>query len=265
MFVLRLENKDMKKVLAIIILLFVVLIAGCGQDKLISGKTTVQQINETKLLKVGVDTTIPLYSFRDNDGNLVGYDIDILDEVSKRLGLHIKYYFSNTDALYAGLNSKRFDIAVGHTVIMKGKNYDYSIPYKSTKTVIVRKKGIDEKINLSNLKGRSIYLPITSVYAVIANKYNLYLQQAEKYEDGIVNLENGKSEYMIFDKEVIERILVEKGIHDLEIGYTFPEEQNIGMMFRKGNDPFVKSVNNALEEMKNDGTMKKYEDKWFTK
>ncbi|WP_379970342.1 substrate-binding periplasmic protein [Ectobacillus sp. sgz5001026] len=254
----------MKKGFAILTLFLVLLTVGCGQDKLQNGKTTIAQINETKEVRIGVDPTIPLYSFVDKNGHLSGYDIDIMEEAAKRLGLHTKYYYANSDSLIAGLNSKRFDVTTGHIVITNDKNkFDFSIPYKQTTTVIIQKKGQDEKINLSNLKGLGISLPITSVYASIANKYNMFVMQGDTFVNGILDVEKGKTKYMLFDKEVIDSVLAENKIDDIEVGYTFPQQQSIGLMYRKGNDSLVQTFNKKLEEMKNDGTMKKLEDKWF--
>ncbi len=239
---------------------------GCGQDKLSNGKTPLVQMNESKQLKIGINPTVPLYASLDKNGNLSGFDIDVIEEVAKRLGVKTKYYFSNGDSLFAGLSSKRYDVATSHMEIVKErqKMYDFSKPYQETNTVIVEKSEQKKPLNLNNLKGASITLPITSYYASLARNYKMYVMQGETFESGMIDLENGKSKYMIFDKDVVQRYIADKQINDLKISYTFPEKQQIGMMFRKGNTDLVTKVNEKLNEMENDGTIKRLTDKWFT-
>ncbi|WP_416827955.1 transporter substrate-binding domain-containing protein [Ectobacillus polymachus] len=256
----------MKKISCIVLTLVLMLVtAGCGQDKLSNGKTPLAQINESKELKIGLDPSVPIYAFLDKDGTLSGFDIDVMEEVAKRMGVKTKYYYSNWDSLFAGLSSQRFDVATGHIEITKDrqKTYDFSKAYKDTETVIVEKDGQKKALNLGNLKNTAITLPITSYYASLARNYKMYIIQGETFADGMQNLENGKSKYMIFDRDVIQRYLVDKQINDINVGYTFPEKQQVGLMFRKGNSDLVNTINEKLNEMESDGTMNKIKAKWF--
>lgn len=257
----------MKKMGYILVILAVMLVtAGCGQDKLSNGKTPLAQINESKEIKIGVDPSIPLYAYVDKNGTLSGYDIDMMEEVAKRLGVKTKYYFSNEDSLFAGLSSQRFDVAAGHIEMTKErqKTYDFSKSYQETETVIVDKDGKKKALNLNNLKGESVTLPITSVYATFARAYKMNVAQGETFENGMMDLENGKSKYMIYDHAVIQRFMVDNQINDLKIEYTLPEKLPIGLMFRKGNADLVNKMNEKLNEMENDGTMNKIKNKWLS-
>ena len=89
---------------------------GAGDDTTAAGSESQEATaaNEYNLitdgvLKVGVDDTMPPMEYRDESNELVGFDIDMGNEIASRLGLEIEWVPTDWDGLLLGLSSKKYD------------------------------------------------------------------------------------------------------------------------------------------------------------
>ena len=91
----------MKK-LIVLLLLFAVLFVGCGKQ---GGDTSVRKV------LVGTEGTYKPFNYQDEAGNLIGYDIDVLKEVDKRIDdLEFEFAAVQWDSLFLGLETGKYDM-----------------------------------------------------------------------------------------------------------------------------------------------------------
>lgn len=105
----------MKKsiVLSIVALLVMSLIAGCGfgEDKVLD------RMEKTKVLNVAFEGTYPPFNYLDDNGDLTGFDVDISNELAKRLGVKANFITSKWEGLIGGLKADKFDIIIGQMTV----------------------------------------------------------------------------------------------------------------------------------------------------
>lgn len=128
----------MKKWLLLIALfMFGALLTGCGQNE--KENDLFAQIKEKGELKIGTEGTYPPFTFHDETGELTGFDVEIAKEVAKRLGVKPVFVETQWDAMFAGLDAKRFDMIANQVGIRpdRQEKYDFSNPYITSAAVLV--------------------------------------------------------------------------------------------------------------------------------
>lgn len=132
----------MKKTLFTAVLIcFVLIISGCGtnkanpdnQDQPASEEQEQdlwKKVQDEGKLLIGTEGTYPPFTFHDDKGELTGFDVEISKEVAKRLGLKPEFLETQWDAMFAGLDSKRFDMIANQVGIRpdRQEKYDFSDP-----------------------------------------------------------------------------------------------------------------------------------------
>ena len=113
--------KKIKKIaFSLLLLITAVALVACGNNEKSDDKANKDKNNETASLydqikEEGVLTSelkvhIAPYTFHDESGKLTGYDVEVIREVAKRMGVEVKFEETQWDAMFAGLNAKRFNL-----------------------------------------------------------------------------------------------------------------------------------------------------------
>lgn len=119
----------MKKILALLTVVMVVVFVGCGKEKEV--KTT------EKVYVIGTNAEYPPFEYLENS-KIVGLDPDIMEEFSKRMGFQYKWANMNFDGLISALQTRKVDIIIaGMSISDERKKYiNFSTPYISQQCAI---------------------------------------------------------------------------------------------------------------------------------
>ena len=168
------------KILALLgILCLVFSLTACGNSdngkSSKSAKTPWEQIKAKGVLKVGTSGTLYGASYHEDKSNkLTGYDVEVVREIAKRLGLKPEFQEMGIDAMLPSLQSGKIDIAANDIGVTKEreKNFTFSDPYKySWGVAIVRAKDHSGIEKLEDLKGKKAAGAATTIYSQIAKKF----------------------------------------------------------------------------------------------
>ena len=259
--------KNIKKAVLLLAVLSVVvgMFTACSTDKKEDGRTT---------FTVGFDAEFPPYGYKDDNGEYVGFDLDLAEEVCKRNGWNLVKQPIDWDSKDMELNSGSIDcIWNGFTLNGREHDYTWSKAYVDNSQVVIVKSDSGIK-KLSDLKGKVVIVQAdSSALAALtgedATEENLELAagfkslvQVSDYNSAFMNLESGAVDAVAMDIVVasyqIEKRSAAFKILDYEIA---AEEYGVG--FKKGNEALRDQVQNALEEMAADGTLAEISKKWF--
>ncbi|MBU8854974.1 MULTISPECIES: amino acid ABC transporter substrate-binding protein [Priestia] len=266
----------MKKFAALLSLLlaFTVVLAACGSsskneanngDNKSSQEDLYNKVKKDGVLTIGTEGTYPPFTFHDDKQKLTGFDVELAQEVAKRLGVKAEFKETQWDAMFAGLNSKRFDMIANEVGIREDrkKKYDFSDPYiKSGAVLIVRK---DEKniTSFDDLKGKKSAQSLTSNYKDLAQSYGATLVNAKGFAQAVDLITSKRTDATINDKLSFLDYKKKHPNAPVKIADEKNDGSASGFTFRKGNDKLVEEVNKALKDMKKDGTYAKISKKWF--
>ena len=258
----------MKKIFALcmMLVLAVTALAGCGSNS--------AQKEESKKIVVGLDDSFPPMGFKDEKNEIVGFDIDLANEVAKRLGREVEFKAIDWNSKEAELKSGRVDILWnGLDITDKRKeNMLFSEPYMDNRQIVfVAKDGKVAVASEADLAGKTIGTQsggTTEEYFENKPELKSSMKEVKYYPDYInafMDLENGRLDAVVGD-EIIGRYYISKHPDEIQaIDTVIGTVSQFGIAFRKDDQKLRDEVQKVFNEMKADGTVAKISEKWFAK
>jgi polar amino acid transport system substrate-binding protein len=263
------KRKIMRKAITVfsLLLLGTALLFGAGvQETNLSGLEYVMDRGE---LILGLDDSFPPMGFRDDNGEIAGFDIDLAKEVASRMGVELKLQTIDWDAKVLDLNSRNIDVIWNGLTITdeRKEQIEFSKPYIANRQIVITRadSGIVTKSDLSGKKvglqlGSSAEDAVNGEPAVLDTFENLY-----KYQDNIqalIDLENGNIDAVVVD-EILGRYYIGKRVGTFAVASESFAQEQYGIGFRKGETDLVKRVDSIIDEMVEDGTAAEISRAWF--
>ena len=261
----------MKKIASIcsMLLLATIIFAGGTQEGTAGNDDSLKYIMEKGNIVLGLDDSFPPMGFRDENGEIAGFDIDLAKEVCKRLGVELKLQPIDWDAKILDLNSRDIDIIWNGLTITdeRKEKIDFSKPYIANRQIVIVQagSGLNYKADLS---GKKIGIQLGSSAEDAVSKDPAVLEsfaELVKYQDNVqalMDLGTGRIDAVVVD-EILGRYYVsgKPGIYEVAEDYFAEEEYGIG--FRKGENAFINAVDQVIDQMATDGAAAEISKKWF--
>ena len=114
--------------------------AGELQQQL-TGESTLEQVLQRGVLKVGMDTFVP-WAMKDKNGELIGFEIDVATRLAQDMGVKVQFVPTQWDGIISALQTGKFDVIIGGMGIVPKRNIkvNFSIPYDHTGMSLVAHK-----------------------------------------------------------------------------------------------------------------------------
>ena len=217
---------------------------------------------------VGFDASFPPYGYKDDDGEYVGFDLDLAQEVCDRNGWELKKQPIDWDAKDMELSSGTIDcIWNGFTMNGREDDYTWSEPYVDNSQVVVVAEDSGIK-TLEDLAGKIVEVQADSSalaalegdQKVLAGTFS-QLTQVPDYNTAFMDLEAGAAEAVAMDVGVAKYQIESRGGGYITLDETISTEQ-YAVGFKKGNEKLRDQVQKTLDEMSEDGTFMTIAKKW---
>ena len=217
---------------------------------------------------VGFDQDFPPMGFVGDDGQYTGFDLELAQEVAKRLNLEYKPQPIAWDSKDMELESGNVDcIWNGFTMNGREEDYTWSEPYMANTQVFVV-AGASGIATLEDLAGKVVEVQ-TDSSAEAALKENPELEASfgqllitADYNTAFMDLEQGAVDAIAMDVIVAGYQIQQRNADFVILDETLAAEE-YGIGFKKGNEELRDKVQGALEEMAADGTLTAVSEKWF--
>ncbi|MCR5693403.1 MAG: amino acid ABC transporter substrate-binding protein [Clostridia bacterium] len=266
----RLETSVMKKtfVILLICLVLVSLVPGCGLP-LDSEDDSLQKVLDAGKFVLGLDVGFPPMGYTDEQGNIVGFDIDVAREVCKRMGVELVTKGIDWDTKEDVLNDGTIDcIWNGLSVTpARAKSMNLSDPYMKNELIFVVLGSSDAK-SISDLTGKKIGVQSGSTAKETLEKSDLYKYRSISvlaYEDNLTLLEslkNGEIDCALVDSVVAYRYIFSSEAQFFVLSDSLGEEE-YAIGFRKNDKKLRDKVQEIISDMKADGTLGNISKSWF--
>lgn len=255
-------NKKIGIIIGITLLAFLVIGASSAGFLDFLGDGTGDAANDDDTLIVGFDAEFPPYGYKDDNGEYVGFDLDLAQEVCDRNNWTLVKQPIDWDAKDSELDSGSIDcIWNGFTINGREDDYTWSEPYIDNKQVVVVKT--DSGINsLADLEGKTVETQKDSsaLSALEGDNKTLAdtfadLTQVADYNTAFMDLESGACDAVAIDIGVAQYQISQKGSDQYKILDEEISSEQYGVGFKKGNDELKDKVQATLDEMFEDGTV----------
>lgn len=214
-------------------------------------------------LTVGTSPDYPPYESLDQNNKIVGYDIDVINTIGKKMGVKVNVVGQNFDGLVPALISKKIDlIAAGMTVTPERKKaVNFTAPYDRSENVILTRK---ENVNLNKptlLNGKSIGVQLGTLQEQLAQGVKgANVKSFNLFTDAAVALQTRQIDSMILDRVVAQQFT--KAYPDLRIAGTLAKSQK-AFAVRKDCSDVVARMNTVLGQLEKSGELSTIRKKWF--
>ena len=207
------------------------------------------------------------WSYHDESDTLVGYDVEVSRAIAEKLGVEPEYVESDWDSLFAGLDAGRFDMVCNGVEVTdeRALTYDFTTPYGYIHTALAVRKDNDEIKTFEDLKGKTTANSLASTYMELAESYGATVQGIDTLEETIQLLAAGRIDATLnADVSFYDYLKVHPDANFKIVAQT-EDASHVAIPLRKGDNSatLLEAVNNAIDELRADGTLKELSEKYF--
>lgn len=216
-------------------------------------------------ITIATESTYKPLSFKDAQGNLVGFEIDLANAMCAEAKLKCNIISQDWDGLIPGLQAKKYHaIMAGMSdTPERRKVITFSEPYLMNQLVVIGKKGDNKEFG--DLAGKNVAVHRSSTASEYLEKHFPKAVQKgyDSQENTYLDLEAGRSDYLISDSiPALYWLQSDKGKNFEVKGQPINIDDKIAMAFRQ-NDPLIGKFNTALASLRSNGTYDKINQKYF--
>jgi ABC-type amino acid transport/signal transduction systems, periplasmic component/domain len=222
-------------------------------------------IQQAGVFKIGTEGTYAPFTFHDQSGKLVGFDVEIGEAVAEKLGVKAEFIEGKWDGLIAGIDSKRYDAVINQVGITEARKqkYDFSDPYIASKAVLIVRANDEEIKSFEDLKGKKAAQSLTSNYGKLAEQSGAELVATDGFDQSIQLVLTRRADATINDSLSFYDFKKQKPDAPVKIAAEQADAEHSGIIVRKGDPELVEAINKALAEIRADGTYDKISQKYF--
>ena len=203
----------------------------------------------------------PPLEYVDENGEIVGFEVDLIKEMSKVSGVEMKYINTAWDTIFAGLANGQYNaVASGVTVTEeRKKTIDFSDTLFTIKQSIITMKGNESLNSLESLSGKKVGVQMgtTGHFAVEANK-DAVIKAYDSIGLAIEAMINGNLDACVCDSLIASDFLLANANYADKLiitGEASSEIEEIAIAVKKGDKELLDLINSSLAKLKENGTM----------
>jgi polar amino acid transport system substrate-binding protein len=239
------------------------------------------------VVRVSTDPNYEPQSFLDENGDFVGFDIDVAREIAERLGVEVEFVTPDWDVITAGNWGGQWDMSVGSMTVTTARQevLDFASPayyYTPAQFAAADGSGIEA---LEDLNGQAVCVGLSTTYEtwLNGNAADLGLPEASFYAEpptdiSVVplatdaecpqSIQAGRQEFQAFlSSNTVVQAAIDGGVTVHRVGSPVFSE-NLAVAFDKNssldNASAVQRVGEIIQEMHDDGTLRELSMKWFS-
>lgn len=244
------------------------------------------EIEQRGTIRVSTDANYEPQSFLNEDGEFVGFDIDVAREIAQRLGVEVEFVTPDWDLITAGNWGGQWDMSVGSMAVTTARQQvlDFAEPayyYTPAQFAASNDSGIE---TLEDINGQAVCVGLSTTYESWLNGdlEGLGLPASSLYADpptGVTvvplqtdndcaqSIQAGRQEFQVFlTSDTVVEAAINSGISVHKVS-TPVFSENLSVSFDKSapkdNTRLVQRVGEIIAEMHADGTLRDLSMQWF--
>lgn len=255
--------------------------AGCGSvgGEIVEESASVEHYNEDmeadELARIQTAGTITIamegtwapWTYHDEKDELVGFDVEVGKAIAEKLGVEPVFIEGEWDGLLAGLQAGRYDIMVNGVEYTeeRAQSFDFTEPYAYIRTAIIVKADNEDINSFEDLQGKTTANTISSTYTQLAESYGATTTGVDDLNQTIELLLQGRIDATLNAEVTYYDYMSVHPDAGLKIAALTEDASNVVIPTRKGEDSasLREAINQAIEELRADGTLGEISEKYF--
>lgn len=216
---------------------------------------------------IAMEGTWAPWTYHSEDGELVGFDVEVGQQIAEALGVETTFVEGEWDGLLAGLDAGRYDIMINGVDITEERSdaYDFSEPYAYNRTAVIVSGDNTDIASMEDLEGKHTANTISSTYAEVAEGYGAEVTGVDDLNQTFELLLSGRIDATLNAEVTYYDYMEAHPDANIKIACLDPEATQVAIPFRKGEDTasLREAVNQALADMREAGALAELSEKYF--
>lgn len=223
---------------------------------------------ESKTIVIATDATWPPMEYIDENKEIVGFDIDLMNLAAKEGGFKVEFKNTAWDGIFAGLAAGEYNAVMSSVTITEERKetMDFSIPYINAGQVLIVLQSTKNVTTLSDMKGMQVGAQIGTTGAFEIEKVpGVTLRSYDELGLAIEDLANGRIDGVVADTPIAADFVLQNEKYKsvlMIVGEPFTDEL-YGVAVKKGNQEVLDVINAGLEKVLDAGKDEELKDKWL--
>ena len=223
---------------------------------------------DSEKIVIATDATWPPMEYVDENKEIVGFDIDLMNLAAEEGGFEIEFRNTAWDGIWAGLANEEYDAVMSSVTITdeRKKTMDFSIPYINAGQVLVVRTDTTGVTKLEDLNTKSVGAQIGTTGAIEIRKYKaIDLKEYDEVGMAIEDLVTRRIEGIVADSPTAADYVLQNDNYKGKlkiVGEPFTDEY-YGVAVKKGNTEVLETINRGLKLVLDSGKDEPIKDKWL--
>ena len=239
------------------------LLAGCGN----SSKDHLSRVKDAGKLVIGLEGDWQPFSFHDEQDNLIGFDVEVAQNIAEIIGVKAEIIEAPWDGLFAGEDSGIYDVVVNGVDVTpeRQEKYDFTDPYAYDHAVLVTAAGNSDIKSFEDLDGKTTANSIGSTYMEIGESYGAQVKGVDTLAETMSMVLNKQVDATINAATSVQDYLMQTGETGVVVVAQIDEATPYAIPLVKGsdNDTLRAAINDALKQMRDSGKLAELSVKYF--
>ena len=220
------------------------------------------------VLMVGMEIGYPPMEYFDTDGSTpIGFDVEVAKAIADKMGLEVEYVDTAWDGIFAGVDTDKYDCIISCVSITDSRKEQFNLtkPYVSNHTVLIVPNDSDiDSLEALNGHSTAVQAETTSddYMKEHGDELGVELFQYDKVINCFDDLKTGRTDSVFTDSVVAAYYLGDEASNYKTV-WENDEQEPIGICLKKGNDALTEKIDETIDELYADGTMKTIAEKYF--
>ncbi|PID44224.1 MAG: nickel transporter [Proteobacteria bacterium] len=252
----------MKKIMFFLTLSVFIMSTGSGVAK------------DWKKIRIGVEGAYPPFSYTKPDGTLAGFDIDIALALGKAMGAEVTLVAQDWDGIIPALLARKYDAIIASMSITeeRKKKVAFAGKYYQTPAKFICRKGAIPEFSRESIKGKKVGVQRATIHdRYLTDNYgkDVEIKRYGSQDEAYLDLTAGRVDLLLADSVALSDGFLKKpeGADYQFIGPDLTDRKwfgdGAGIAIRKKDTDLVEKFNQAIQQIRSDGTYKQIQDKYF--
>lgn len=264
----------MKKIViaAVVLMISLIVFTGCSEEKEEATQDTFSEIKDRGYVVMGLDDTFAPMGFKDESGDIVGFDVDLAKATFEKMGLELKLQPIDWAMKETELNSGNIDmIWNGYSITEERKEkVAFTNPYIGNRQIIITMDDL-EIISKEDLEGKKVSAQTGSSAVSAMEEFPEIIESFDGAEavvfdtnnEAFMDLEAGRVDAVVADEILARYYINQRGEEKFNVSDDDFGDEDYGIGVRKEDKEFLNELNKNLEEVKKSEKGEEISVKWF--
>lgn len=257
----------MRKFKVVVVALLALILAVC--PALADGEDQLAAIKAKGEIVVATEGAWAPWTYHDEQGNLVGFDVEVAKAIADKLGVTATFAETEWDGIFAGLDAGRYDIAANGVEVTdeRAEKYNFTTPYGYIRTALIVRGDNDDITSFEDLAGKHTANSIASTYMALAESYGATAVGVDTLDQTIQMVLSGRADATLNAEVSFYDYMAVHPDANIKVVALTDDASRVSIPVRKDEKSasLLEAINQAIAELDEEGELSRISEKYFGK